>query len=87
MRSSLTQRFLSQKVVKNQLLGKAMLYKTAVGATLFLYAIIAAIILKFYIEDLYVEIDWDYCHAYTSCADSECCIEATAEKGDHLKYD
>jgi hypothetical protein len=64
-----------------------MLYKTAVAATLFLYAVIAATLLKFYIEILNVEIDWDYCHTYTSCADSECCIEATAEKEEYLKYD
>lgn len=64
-----------------------MMYKTTVGATLFFYAVFVAIFLKAFIEDLTVEIDWDYCHQYTSCADRECCINATAEKDEHLKHD
>jgi DNA-binding transcriptional regulator YdaS (Cro superfamily) len=64
-----------------------MIYKTAAGVTLAFYAIILITSGKVLIEDLRAEIDVEYCAQYTSCTDKDCCIEATAGKEEHLKYD
>lgn len=63
------------------------MYKLAVCVTLSFYAIIIIMLAKIMMEDLSVGIDQEYCEQFTSCADRECCIQATAEKEEHLKYD
>lgn len=66
---------------------RAMLYKTALVATLSLYAIITITFAREVVNDWLTEEDWEYCAQYTSCIDSECCIQAIAEKENHEKYD
>jgi hypothetical protein len=60
---------------------------TALIATLSLYAIVVAMFARVVVNDWLTAKDWEYCGQYTSCADSECCIQAIAEKEYHLKFD
>lgn len=66
---------------------KAIFYKATIYITLAFYAVIAAIIVKFFISDWMSPIDWDYCHEFTSCADAQCCIQATTEKQQYSTLD